>query len=134
MIFVDTAFVIAWTNEDDMLHAKALELQNRFRSEEWLTTDCVLLEVGNSLARSQRQLAIETIENLLTDERTTVVGLGADLFARSFELFKNRDDKTWGLIDCVSFIVMAEFGVSSALTSDRHFVQAGFTALMLDNV
>lgn len=72
MIFVDTAFVVAWTNEDDMLHAKAVELQNRFRDEKWLTTDCVLLEIGNSLALRQRQLAIATIENLLTDESTTL--------------------------------------------------------------
>jgi uncharacterized protein len=39
-------------------------------------------------------------------------------------------DKAWGLVDCISFIVMREAGVNQALTFDQHFVQAGFQALM----
>ena len=38
--------------------------------------------------------------------------------------------KAWGLVDCISFIVMREAGVNQALTFDQHFVQAGFQALM----
>lgn len=132
MIFVDTAFLIAWISPNDALHSKAIELLDTYRSEEWLTTDCVLLEVGNSLAGNYREKAIDAIENILTDETTTLVGLEPDLFRRAFELFKARDDKAWGLVDCVSFLVMDQFGVSLALTNDRHFTQAGFAALMRD--
>jgi hypothetical protein len=34
------------------------------------------------------------------------------------------------LADCLSFVVMRERGLAAALTGDRHFVQAGFTALL----
>jgi uncharacterized protein len=39
-------------------------------------------------------------------------------------------DKTWGLVDCASFVVMSERGVMEAFTTDRHFDQAGFACLL----
>jgi len=36
----------------------------------------------------------------------------------------------WGLIDCMSFVVMNDEGVTDALTADKHFQQAGFHALL----
>ena len=39
-------------------------------------------------------------------------------------------DKEWGLTDCVGFAIMQERGISDAATTDEHFQQAGFRALM----
>ena len=128
--FVDTAFVIAWVNEDDALHTKAIQLLNAYKNAPWLTTDCVLLEIGNSLARSFRSETVGTIKNFLTSEEIIIIGLAADLFHRAFELYQTYNDKTWGLIDCVSFIVMRENNITDALTNDKHFQQVGFNALM----
>ena len=133
-IFIDTAFVIAWVNEDDALHAKAIQLLNAYKDVPWLTTDCVLLEIGNSLARSFRPEAVETIKNFLSSEEIIIVGLDADLFHRAFELYQTYNDKTWRLVDCVSFIVMRENNITDALTNDKHFQQAGFSALMRDDL
>ena len=36
----------------------------------------------------------------------------------------------WSLTDCISFIVMQERNISEALTTDRHFEQAGFIRLL----
>jgi len=44
------------------------------------------------------------------------------------------DDKEWGLTDCISFIVMGDPGLTDALTADEHFEQAGFRALLRENV
>ena len=99
MIFVDTALLIAWISPNDALHSKAIELLDIYGREEWLTTDCVLVEIGNSLAGNYREKAIDAIENILSDETTTLVGLEPDLFRRAFELFKARNDKAWGLVD-----------------------------------
>jgi uncharacterized protein len=51
---------------------------------------------------------------------------------QALELYQTRADKTWGLTDCISFIVMQQRNLTDAVTSDRHFVQAGFRALILD--
>jgi predicted nucleic acid-binding protein len=48
-------------------------------------------------------------------------------------MYKKYNDKEWGLIDCISFVVMTEAGVKQALTFDQHFEQAGFEALMARN-
>jgi predicted nucleic acid-binding protein len=41
-----------------------------------------------------------------------------------------RLDKDWLLTDCISFNVMREAGLEEALTTDHHFAQAGFRALL----
>ncbi len=40
-------------------------------------------------------------------------------------LFRWRD-KRFSFTDCTSFVVMRDLGLRQALTSDEHFVQAGF--------
>lgn len=40
---------------------------------------------------------------------------------RAVELYRERDDKEWGLVDCVSFIVMRDREICDALTTDDHF-------------
>jgi uncharacterized protein len=55
------------------------------------------------------------------------------LLNRALELYSNRQDKTWGLIDCISFVVMSEQSLTDAVTADIHFVQAGFRALLLEH-
>jgi hypothetical protein len=37
-------------------------------------------------------------------------------------------------MDCVSFIVMQYSGITEALTADEHFQQAGFRALLRENL
>lgn len=129
--FVDTSFSVALVSEKDLDHERAVELSALYNGSELIITDCVLLEIGNSLARNYRLQAVDTINNFLTALEIEVVSLNAELFLRSFELYKSRLDKSWGLVDCVSFVVMRDRGVEDALTSDRHFRQAGFKALML---
>jgi predicted nucleic acid-binding protein len=46
------------------------------------------------------------------------------------ELHERRPDKQWSLTDCISFEVMREHGITTALAYDEHFVQAGFDALL----
>lgn len=132
--FVDTSYVVALVNERDELHEKANELVIEFDNEPIITTDAVLLEVGNSLTRNSRQKSVEVIDEFLSSKEVEIIRLDESLFGKAFELYKTHSDKTWGLVDCISFVVMRENGVTDALTSDRHFVQAGFRALLLDAV
>lgn len=52
------------------------------------------------------------------------------LMERALLLYSDRPDKAWGLVDCASFIVMKDEGITDAFTIDRHFEQAGFTCLL----
>ena len=53
-------------------------------------------------------------------------------FRTALERYASRSDQTWGLTDCLSFLVMEERGITEALAHDRDFEQAGFTALLRD--
>jgi predicted nucleic acid-binding protein len=53
-----------------------------------------------------------------------------ELFERAIEFYGRRADKAWSLTDCVSFVVMADLGITDALTGDHHFEQASFRALL----
>jgi predicted nucleic acid-binding protein len=50
----------------------------------------------------------------------------------SWELLATHQDKTWSIVDCASFVVMKERSITTALTSDRHFGQAGFNRVLRD--
>jgi predicted nucleic acid-binding protein len=128
--FVDTSFVVALVNQRDQHHSRALDLASQFEGRPLLTTDAVLLEVGNALAKNFRAASIQVINDFLTSSEVQIVHLYSDLFHKGFALYRSRLDQSWGLIDCVSFIVMREAGIFQSLTADKHFEQAGFQALL----
>lgn len=129
---IDTSFIVAAVSEKDEDHEKAIELSLRLGGQPMIITDAVILEIGNSLSRRYKARCIETIENFFESPEIEVVRVDETLFDKGFELYKSHADKTWGLVDCISFVVMRENNIANALTSDKHFVQAGFRALMLD--
>jgi predicted nucleic acid-binding protein len=45
-------------------------------------------------------------------------------------LFRKHADKEWSFTDCVSFATMRELRIRDAFTTDHHFKQAGFVALL----
>ena len=128
-IFIDTSFIIALINERDQYHIQALNLSDRYNDQALAITDAVLLEIANSLARRYKNEAIEVIEQFLDSEDVEVIRLTTEIFDRAFELYKTRLDKEWGLVDCVSFIVMQDHNIREVLTFDQHFAQAGFQIL-----
>ena len=132
-IFIDTAYILALSNRRDQYHKEASKLVSQYKGYPMVVTDAVLLEVGNTLARGHRQAAVAAIEQLLSSDDVDVVHLTPDLFQRAFTIYKTFQDKAWSLVDCISFVVMRDAGITDALTSDRHFEQAGFQVLMRED-
>ncbi len=132
-LFLDTAFVQALFNPRDEYYNLANALFPRFlaASEVWVT-ELIFAEIGDALSRLNRNAAYDFINQCYSSKRSAVVGVDEALLRRALHIYHNRSDKTWGLTDCVSFVVMLENGLKDALTSDRHFVQAGFRALLLE--
>lgn len=129
-IFVDTVFVIALVNHKDRSHQQASVLAKQYEKHPLLVTDSVLIEIGNALAKNYKHDCIRIIEQFFDSEEMKVVRLTPFLFEQALELYRSYKDKAWGLTDCISFVVMKNEGITQALTFDRHFVQAGFQALM----
>lgn len=132
-LFLDTSYAIALAAPSDHLHHQARELWVRIERTRTriLTTRAVLLEIGNALSKSKhRKIAVALLGSLDRDSRVEIVPLSQELYLRGLELFRRRPDKDWGLVDCISFEVMREHAVNDSLTSDGHFEQAGFRALL----
>lgn len=132
-VFLDTAYAIALSVESDEHHERAEELAEQLEAEQTrlVTTRAILLEIGDALSKKRyRKAALELLDALEQDPQVEIVSLTEELFDQALELFRNRPDKQWGLVDCVSFIVMQERGLTEALTTDEHYEQAGFRALL----
>ncbi len=130
--FVDSGYWLALYNAHDRWHERA----NAFtRSPAALvTTEAVLLEVGNAFAqRNTRPLAFAFLRNVTAVPQLEIVPFTPELFRKAVSLYLARPDKDWGLTDCVSFVVMKERGIQEALAADQHFIQAGFRALLLED-
>lgn len=125
-IFIDTGYVIALINDNDANHAQARHLAERYEGFPLVTTDAVLLEIGNTLSRMARAEASEIIRHFQRADDVELIHLNPILFNQALAMFERYHDKTWGLVDCLSFVVMTEMRLSRALAFDQHFVQAGF--------
>jgi predicted nucleic acid-binding protein len=129
--FIDTVFVQALLDRNDQLHARAKSLRPLLdRAREVVITEAVLVEIGNALSYRNRPGAVAFIEACYQTPNIQVIGIDSRRLLEALKLYRDRPDKTWGLTDCLSFVVMRELGLTDALTADEHFVQAGFRALM----
>jgi uncharacterized protein len=132
-VFLDTAYAIALAADSDQFHDRATALADQLEASKtrFVTTEAVLLEIGNALAKQRyRKAAVQLLASLASDPDVEIVPLTHGLFDRGFAFYCNRADKDWGLTDCLSFVVMTERGLTESLTSDDHFKQAGFIALL----
>ncbi len=79
-----------------------------------------------------RSASVATIEDLRSDLDIEVVSISPGLFDRAMKLYSSHKDKEWGMTDCISFIVMQDREIIDTLTTDDHFRQAGFRALLIE--
>jgi predicted nucleic acid-binding protein len=118
--FADTSYLLALLNPDDEFYDSATALSVAL-DEVVVTTMWVLTELGDALHRGRnRETFVRFLDMLSEHEDFEVVPASPELFQRGVELFRARSDKEWSLTDCISFVVMAEKGLSEALTGDRH--------------
>lgn len=133
-VFLDASYAIALSSPKDKYHQQAISLANIIEENKtkMITTRAVLIEIGNALAKSKyRQACVELITSIENDTTIEIIPVSEHLIQRAFELFQQRMDKEWGITDCISFIVMKDYAIADALSTDDHFRQSGFNALLL---
>jgi uncharacterized protein len=129
-VFADTSFYIALVRPEDENHRISLEFDRQFDGQ-YITSEFVLIELGNWLADPRnRGVFLEIHQVLRSDPRTVILPATPEWVARGLSLYGQRLDKHWSVIDCVSFEMMRDHALAEALTADRHFTQAGFHALL----
>ncbi len=132
-VFADTSYFIALLSQADALHDRALKRATALAAKRTpiVTSEAVLIETLDGFARFQhRSIAAELLSELEQDTDVEIVPTSTERFRAAFELYRQRANKSWGMTDCISFVIMRERKIKQALTADRHFVQAGFEALL----
>jgi predicted nucleic acid-binding protein len=130
VVFADSFHFLALLNDGERAHRRAI-LEHRRAWQRIVTTDCIILEVGDALcALKDRDDFLALLSSLEDDSRIKIVRLTPKLLERGIQLLRDRPDKNWPLTDCISFVVMADEGIKDALTGDKHYEQAGFNALL----
>ena len=134
-LLLDTAYIQALLSHRDAYHDSALHLFPEIASahEVWIT-EAVLIESANALSRINRQGIAEFTRAAYEEPNIRIVPVDSALLRRGLELYDARADKAWNLTDCISFLVMEDEGLREAVTTDHHFGQAGFRALMIDSL
>lgn len=130
--FLDTSYLIALELSKDQNHSTALKhWRGLTRSlPKLVTTSYVFDEVVTFFNnRGHHAKAIELGDRLLSSAAVRLVQVDEELFYAGWRYFQKHKDKAYSLTDCISFVVMKNMNVETALTFDSHFAQAGFKKL-----
>lgn len=134
-VFIDTSYVYALINRQDQWHEKAVHWRLKIKKEErpLMTSEFILAEIADGLSAVKfRRAAVQVINILQINPLVKIIPATSNLFLQALKLYEQRPDKNWGLTDCASFVVMTENNITEALTTDDHFRQAGFVALLAE--
>lgn len=132
-VFLDTSGWLALLHSKDVKHKQAHDAWRELGQLDYgiVLTDWVIAETGNGLARTPiRHVFADAVSRLWISPKVQVVTIDQQLISAAVDHYRRHSDKSWGLVDCASFIVMQERGITDAFTSDRHFEQAGFRSLL----
>jgi len=77
-----------------------------------------------------RVASIAFVADMARDTEVEMVWVDAELHGQALRLLQLQLDKSYSLCDAVSFLLMQQRGLRDALTTDRHFEQAGFHRLL----
>lgn len=82
------------------------------------------------MRRHSHTAAADFLATVERSEALRLEWIGPERFHGAAALFRRHGDKEWSFTDCISFIVMRELRIRDAFTTDHHFEQAGFAALL----
>ena len=134
-IFADTS---GWANyfvRSEPYHALAKKQMQHWQSSgvKVITSNLVLIELialFTSPLHIPRADQVQVIETIQASPWIEIAQIDPSLQNEAWDLLKTRLDKEWSFVDCASFVVMKNRGISEALTTDHHFEQAGFVCLL----
>lgn len=133
-LFVDTSGWAYLVDRHVTLHQDVREIYNQAMRQRraLITTNYIIGELVallTSRSRISRYQLFTYIDALKKSPNVEIIHVDADLDSEAWNFLKARGDKEWSLVDASSFVIMHKYGMKEALTSDHHFIQAGFICL-----
>jgi uncharacterized protein len=128
-LFVDTAGWIACADAADAKHLVAVSARDHWlgQGEHLITTDYVIDETLTLLRfRIGLDAAEEWWHTIVASARLRQERIDEERAERARAIFFRHRDKGFSFTDCTSFALMRELRLRAALTTARHFRQAGF--------
>jgi predicted nucleic acid-binding protein len=132
-VFVDTSGLYALVDRKDAHHAIAREVVERLlrAGRRLVATDYILTETVNlANARSGTRVAVRVLDLIEQSAGIRIEWIGMARFDLTKAFFRKHSDHDHSFTDCTSFVLMRELKLSQALTTDRHFLEAGFESLL----
>jgi hypothetical protein len=128
-LFVDTSAWYALYDRRDDAHLRAATLWKELqrRPTRLITSDYVFSEtVTLTRIRAGHGAACRLGGQLLTSQVVDVVAVSAHVREEAWRRFVKHDDQDFSFVDCTSFVIMQELGLSDVFAFDDHFRQMGF--------
>jgi len=128
-VFIDTSYFLALELRDDQNHESAATHWQRVLQSrpDIVTTSYIFDEIVMFFnRRGHHQKASQVGNALLHSPSVRLLHVDSALFEAAWAYFERHLDKSYSFTDCVSFVVLTNLGISTALAFDRHFLQAGF--------
>ena len=131
-LLVDTSGFFALLNRREREHESAVEIfTQRAKTAVLVTSEHVLVETATLLrVRGTPEMERKFFALLDATKRLRVVWASLPFFKLTRDFFLKHQDHGWSFVDCSSFALMKDEGLTEALTTDKHFQQAGFVPLL----
>ncbi|MFT7172137.1 MAG: putative nucleic acid-binding protein [Paracoccaceae bacterium] len=126
MIFVDSSFWIAFRNEKDVNHERAIQMMQEFfrLREQLVITDHIFAETHAYFVRSavkRKQIMGDLLDNPVVRN----MSIGTEDRNLALKWLRERNDKVWSYVDALSFAIIERNGIQAAASFDAHFGQPG---------
>jgi hypothetical protein len=133
-VFVDTSALYALVEKNDAHHRAARRVVEKLlhSGRKLVLTDYIIDETTTlANVRSGKRVAMRVLDLVEQSEGIRIEWVGSLRFEATTTFFRKHADHGYSFTDCTSFIVMNELELTQAMTTDKHFPQAGFEALLL---
>ncbi|MEX2124688.1 MAG: PIN domain-containing protein [Woeseia sp.] len=132
-VFVDTSGLYALIEKNDAHHTRARSaVEKLLRAGRKLVLTDYIVDETTTLAktRSGKRVAMRVLDLLEQSAGIRIEWIGSSRFEETKTFFRKHADHGYSFTDCTSFVVMNELELTQALTTDKHFPEAGFEALL----
>lgn len=129
-MLLDTSGLFCYYHQNELQHADAVTF---FKTAPIRLTHSYVLAEFIPLCQTRglgRGGALTFAADLLDDPLVEIIWVDEALHRSAMALLQRQIDKTYSLCDAVSFLLMEQYGITEALTTDHHFAQAGFVRLL----